>query len=200
MPLSEEKMFSRPAYCFGYILFTLLVFSSLSTTHASSKSFIPGTRIPQHDQWCKDNCFNIETCNETFQSNYVDLQIQTSHSIRDGPGQHLIYDNTFLGTTISKQSFVTQFVLDISETTLGISPCKVHVLDILSSGGDFKNVVIVFRLYEIIHDEIHDLTRQIQNRTSLFYTGKVQLDDHKIRNKFHACTHINCLLVIFIMK
>ena len=136
-------------------------------------SFVTGINIPQHDQWCGDNCFNVETCNERFQSDYIDLQIRTRHSIKDGPGQHLIYNGRFQGTTIARQSFETQFVKDISETTLGISPCKVHILDISSVGRDFNSVLIIFRLYEIVHDEIHDLTRQIQNHKSLFYSGKV---------------------------
>ncbi len=130
--------------------------------------------VPQHDQWCQTNCYSIETCDRRFQNNYVDLQLQTRHSILDGPGRHLIYNHTkYFRSTIAKQTFVTQFVMDISQTSLGISPCKVHVLDILSVGKEFKNVVIRFRLYEVVHDEVINLTQQIQNRSSLFYNGKV---------------------------
>lgn len=162
-------------YCNPCVKKCILVLLSLSSSLATNADhFITGTDIPQHDQWCKDNCFDILTCQQRFQKNYIDLQIQTRHSIRDGPGQHLMYDGAFFGKTISRQSFDTQFVIDISETTLGISPCKVHILDVLSIRDDFEQVVVIFRLYDVLQDEIHELTRQIQNRTSLFYTGKVR--------------------------
>lgn len=155
------------------ILFILSISFSLSSAlHVFGAS--GSVNLLQRDGWCiANNCFSIETCQEKFQNNYVDLQIQTNHSIRDGPGQHLIYDGPFMGETISRQSFITQFVLDISETTLGISPCKVHVLDIATVRRDFKSVRISFRLYDVVHEEIHELTRQIQNQNSSFYTGKV---------------------------
>lgn len=158
---------------FHLVIFILSISFSLSSAlHAFGAS--GDSNLLQRDEWCiTHDCFSIETCQETFQNNYVDLQIQTNHSIRDGPGQHLIYDGPFMGETISRQSFITQFVLDISETTLGISPCKVHVLDIATVRRDFKNVRISFRLYDVVHEEIHELTRQIQNQNSLFYTGKV---------------------------
>ena len=137
--------------------------------HSYREPFI----LSQYDQWCKSNCFSIESCDETFQDDFVDLQVQTNHSILDGPGHHLIYDSTYLGLTISKQTFETQFVMDISETSLGISPCKVYMLDMESVGGDHKNLLIKFRIYEVVHDEIFSLTRQVQNHSSLYYSGRV---------------------------
>ncbi len=157
----------------------LLVFSN-SIIHSVSlrnlnehQSFRESLILNQHDLWCQSNCFSIESCDERFGDNFVDLQIQTNHSILDGPGQHLIYDSTYMGSTISKQTFETQFVIDISETSLGISPCKVHMLNISSVGRDYKNVLIEFRLYEVLHEEIFSLTRQIQNYSSIYYSGKV---------------------------
>lgn len=86
--------------------------SSLQTTthqidedRVTLQQFISGTQIPKHDAWCKNNCFSIASCDKKFKQNYVDLQIRTRHTIEDGPGQDLVYDETFLGKTIAKQVF-----------------------------------------------------------------------------------------------
>lgn len=179
-----RKGFHNDCYKIVLLLFILILFGPLFVASQLSSSQLPTATsmnvqspalfmLRQNDQWCQTECSSIQTCNKRFQNNYVDLQIQTSHSILDGPGQHLIYDDTYLGITLSKQSFETQFVMDISKTSLGVSPCKIYVLDILSVGKDFKNVMIVFRIYQVVIDEIYDLTKQIQNRSSLFYNGKV---------------------------
>lgn len=50
------------------------------------------------------------------------------YSILDGPGAHLT-NGIFLGDTVARETFITQFVLDISRAA-NISTSRVFVLEI----------------------------------------------------------------------
>lgn len=50
------------------------------------------------------------------------------YSILDGPGAHLT-NGIFLGDTVARETFVTQFVQDISSAA-NISPSRVFVMEI----------------------------------------------------------------------
>lgn len=53
---------------------------------------------------------------------------KVDYSILDGPGAHLT-NGIFLGDTVARETFVTQFVEDISRAA-NISPSRVFVMEI----------------------------------------------------------------------
>jgi hypothetical protein len=87
------------------------------------------------DSWCEEFCSSWETCNAFFGNNYVDLLLRVGFAIDDGPGRHLILGKYF-GNTISRQSFDTQFVLDLSSALHGFSPCHIHVTNVSPEGNE----------------------------------------------------------------
>ena len=126
------------------------------------------------DEWCEQNCNSLSSCNELFQTNSVDLNLRVRFSI-DNVGSHLIKDK-YLGTTVSRQSFVTQFVLDIATAT-NTSPCRLYVQDVFPEGTDIywdsESVFISFRLFTADASFVAELTRQIQQPESALYDGYV---------------------------
>ena len=94
-------------------LLLLLLGVGLSPRSAASTSSSEAvtTTPPYHDSWCAEHCSSLAECDSVFEDNHVDLSVRVQFSIDDGPGRHLIRDKYF-GTTISRQSFDAQFVLD----------------------------------------------------------------------------------------
>ena len=132
-----------------------------------------------HDDWCRQYCHSNEQCTNMFKGDHLDLKVKARYSILDGPGEHLFTGKLF-GNTISRQSFETQFVLDIS-FALDISPCKVYVTDFTAeedSDGiawDTDNVHISFRLFNTTIGHVKELTRQVQEIKSAIYEGRVSI-------------------------
>ena len=98
-----------------------------------------------------------------------------------GPGSFLIRD-LFLGSVIARQTFVTQFVTDVS-AALGISVCRVYVIDV-SAGvvhhdWHASNCIVTFVLFPGTSQDVVELTRQIQFPHEKIYDGDVTkgLDD-----------------------
>ncbi len=141
--------------------------------------------------------------------NYLDLRIRLHYpfSKRNAnaperysgqpPGEHLIYDNYF-GSTIARQTFETQVLLDMSRA-LDTSVCRFHILDVnvvdsaFNDDNDDKNlrhdfwnvnhIFLTFRIFpkndhivplvgNMVSD-IEELTKQIQLPTSKWYRGLV---------------------------
>lgn len=63
-----------------------------------------------------------------FCSDHSVLRTKVDYSILDGPGAHLT-NGIFLGDTVARETFVTQFVQDISSAA-NISPSRVFVMEI----------------------------------------------------------------------
>ena len=155
------------------IILVLLLFF-ISTTQAVIITNAITTTPPYNDEWCEQNCNSLSSCNELYQSNSVDLRLRVRFPI-DNVGSHLIQDK-YLGTTISRQSFTTQFILDIANAT-NRSPCRLYVLDVFPEGTDNywdnESVFISFRLFPADASFVAELTRQIQQPNSALYDGHV---------------------------
>ncbi len=130
---------------------------------------------PGLDGWCRDYCNTPESCIGVFGDDHLDLQLKVGFSMLDGPGEHLL-NGIGLGDTIARQSFETEFVLNIAHA-LGLSPCKIYVLNISperqNDSWDVENVIITFRLYSTQVEKVKLLTQQAQDQDSLLYIGQV---------------------------
>jgi len=127
------------------------------------------------DDFCKNVCWSRKQCDEVFPTNFIDLAVKIDYSKWKGPGQHLIF-NVNLGDTIARQSFDTQFVLDVS-TSLNVSACQLYVDDV-SSGSNHhswksNNVIVSFRFFPANVVKVMELTRQVSDPDSMLYEGSV---------------------------
>ncbi len=172
------------------------VASMVSTENDDQK--ILDINIPNgRDEWCRRFCENIFACESIFGNDHVDLLLKTKYSMFDGPGEHLFHGRLF-GNTVTRQSFDTQFVLDVSYA-LQISPCKIYVKEVFpeqqtgmesgSSRWDVDNVLISFRFYNTTTDHLKELTRQVQEDDSDIYQGRV-------RAIFRICVDILALYLL----
>ncbi|KAJ1438841.1 hypothetical protein B484DRAFT_392074 [Ochromonadaceae sp. CCMP2298] len=118
---------------------------------------------------------------------YANMTVRVNRPFTDGPGQDLVKDpfnpniDLFVGPTINRQTFDSQFILDMSYA-LGISPDRVYVLFVskgtvhFSWESNFVNVNFIFlernSTAEItLLEAIADLTQQIQIPSSKLYQG-----------------------------
>ncbi|KAL7554304.1 hypothetical protein ACHAWF_017742 [Thalassiosira exigua] len=154
-------------------LLQLLVVGTTLLPTSSSKGVT--TTPPYFDDWCDEQCSSLETCTDQYGDDYVDLRLRVGFPIRDGPGRHLILDKYF-GSTISRQSFETQFVMDVA-SALDTSPCRLHVISVLPEGTanywDTESVFVTFRLFPADPALVATLTKLIQEPGSTFYSGHV---------------------------
>ena len=127
------------------------------------------------DEWCEEHCSSWEACSRAFTQNYNDLRLRVKFPIDEGPGRHLILDKYF-GNTISRQSFETQFVLDVARA-LDTSPCRLYIISVLPEGNshywDTESVFITFRLFPADATFVAALTKLIQEQYSILYDGHV---------------------------
>mmetsp|Transcript_6677 Transcript_6677/g.15166 ORF Transcript_6677/g.15166 Transcript_6677/m.15166 type:complete len:1894 (+) Transcript_6677:1692-7373(+) len=141
--------------------------ASSVTTDASQYSYF--------DEWCEERCSTWDACNELFGNNHADLRLRVRFPIDDGSGRYLILDKYF-GTTISRQSFETQFVLDVA-TALETSPCRIHIISVFPEGNenywDAESVFITFRVFPADATFVAALTKLIQEPNSTLYNGHV---------------------------
>lgn len=156
-------------------MFLLHLFVAICSTVRAAAALTVQTTPNYYDQWCENNCSSLEKCSGQYGQNHTDLRLLLNFPIDDGPGKHLVFDKYF-GNTVNRQSFETQFVLDIA-TALDTSPCRVYVLDVSPKGTDSywdsENVFVTFRLFPCDTDAVANLTKQIQEPKSSFYQGKV---------------------------
>ena len=120
---------------------------------------------------------------------YANMTMKINHPIEDGPGQNLISDplshsnELYVGNTINRQSFDTQFVLDI-EYALGINRNRIYVTHVQKATGyytqEYSSIIIQFIILErnasdvtskTLLESITDLTYLIQNTSTLLYHG-----------------------------
>ena len=120
---------------------------------------------------------------------YANLTVRIMRPIDEGPGQNLMHDPIdhsipiYTGNTINRQSFDTQFVLDM-EHALGIDRDRVFVTGVFAGDVHFSwesfSVIVEFLFLErnstssediTLIDAIATLTAQIQTPGSPIYTG-----------------------------
>jgi hypothetical protein len=123
---------------------------------------------------------------------YANLSVRLYRSYHDGPGQTLVTDpfdidaNLFVGNTIARQSFDTQFILDINYA-LGIDVDRIFVLRVNQGGVHFSwessSVIVNFVILErnqtgldtlsgsTLLELIAQLTNDVQIPTSTVFQG-----------------------------
>ena len=126
---------------------------------------------------------------------YANMTVKINRPIDEGPGQNLIWDpyktremnNLYVGNTINRQTFTTQFILDIVYA-LGINANRVYVTNILKGevhySWESNNVIVSFMMLErtdttsvTLLEAISQLTMHIQDPLSRIYSGtNVTLD------------------------
>ena len=123
---------------------------------------------------------------------YANVSVLIDRPFHDGPGQDLLTDpiqsngtfqSLYAGNTINRQSFDTQFVLDL-EFALGIDKNRMFVVSVLPSGVHYSHetekVVVQFIILErngtignTLLEAVALLTNMIQNTNSTVYQGNV---------------------------
>lgn len=118
---------------------------------------------------------------------YANLTMRIVLPYEDGPGQNLITDpenagrSLFVGNTINRQTFDTQFVLDLNYA-VGIDVARVYVLSVQKGKVHFTwestSVIVNFIFLErnstqsvTLLQAVADLTNLIQTPTSKVYIG-----------------------------
>lgn len=128
------------------------------------------------DSWCAENCSDFKACSEKFQDDFVDLQVnilkqKLSHQEKYDTLFWDLLDGVYFGNTIARQTFETQFILDVS-TTIGVSPCRLYIRNIypmtdfdIGHVGDIP-LIVTFRFYPAEVKYIKKLTKAIQEYDS----------------------------------
>lgn len=117
---------------------------------------------------------------------YANFTVKVNRPFQAGPGDYLVKDTysdslLYTGNTINRQSFDTQFILDL-HYAIGIDPDRVFVLQVTKGevhySWESSNVIVNFIMLERNHTNgetllecIADLTNQIQVNTSRLYKG-----------------------------
>jgi hypothetical protein len=127
---------------------------------------------------------------------YANLTVRINRPIDEGPGQNLLwdpyktkqFDNLFVGNTINRQTFQTQFILDLVEV-LGINASRVFVTNIVKGTVHFSwessNVIVYFIILErndlvaiTLLEAVSDLTILIQTPNSTVYTRRTNVTNN----------------------
>jgi len=124
---------------------------------------------------------------------YANLTVKINRPHSKGPGENLVTDPLkphsllYVGNTINRQEFETQFILDL-QYAIGIESKRVHVIQVtkgyVSYSWESSTVIVNFIILERNHssgmtllDTIAKLTNQIQVSSSKLYHGtNVTLD------------------------
>lgn len=123
---------------------------------------------------------------------YANLTLIINRPFQEGPGEHLVTDPVrpdnplFVGNTINRQTFDTQFVLDMS-FAIGIDVERIYVMQVSKGEVHFSwestNVIVNFVFLErkkpnelTLLEAIAELTNQIQRSDSKLYRGNVTVD------------------------
>lgn len=124
---------------------------------------------------------------------YANLTLKINRPFQSGPGDYLVKDpvasenNLFAGNTINRQTFDTQFILDLSNA-IGIDVNRVYVIHVTKGvvhySWESANVIVNFIFLErspltqgeTLLKAIASLNSQIQNTTSSLYQGYVTRD------------------------
>eukprot|EP00605_Chrysophyceae_sp_TOSAG23-4_P001786 GSChrysophyteH1.ASY1.ANO1.1975.1 assembled CDS len=120
---------------------------------------------------------------------YANLKVKIQKPYQEGPGKDLIIDpfdfssELFTGNTIARQSFDTQFILDM-HYALGIDPDRLLVINVQKGLVHFSwestSVIVNFALIERNQTGLNTLSGQSMLETIATLTNLVQLPDSKI--------------------
>ncbi len=119
---------------------------------------------------------------------YANLTVKINRPFQAGPGDYLVKDpfhpesDLYAGNTINRQTFDTQFILDLSYA-IGIDSSRVYVLNVAKGAVHFswesENVIVNFIFLErnqltqgaTLLNAIAELTNQIQTNNSRLFVG-----------------------------
>ena len=165
----------RKALLFLYLIVVSIVLHTRPSSEYSTGFWYGDTRPPS------TNYESVE---------YANLTVRLVRPVGEGPGRNLIYDpqksgdaanNYFVGLTINRQAFDTQFVLDMSYA-LDIKTERIFVVNVQKGKVHFSweesSSIVTFLILErnvtsekTLLEVIADLTNQVQDRTSRIFTG-----------------------------
>ncbi len=127
---------------FSVVTLFLLVTVQM-TVHAQNSGFWYGNSRPPNVQY------------ETVP--YANLTVKVNRPFQAGPGDYLVKDpfdpevNLYAGNTINRQTFDTQFILDLN-FAIGIDVNRVHVLQVTKGtihySWESENVIVNFIFLE----------------------------------------------------
>jgi hypothetical protein len=162
--------------------FVLLLFALALKCAGGYQSAVPSYDKIQTGFW-----YGGETPPQTKYESlpYANMTLKINRPIIDGPGQSLITDpvNTaedlYLGNTIARQTFDTQFVLDMNRA-LGIEVERVFVMGVrigdIHFSMEMTNVIVNFVFLErnstdgmTLLEAIQELNEQVQDPASRIY-------------------------------
>ena len=149
---------------------------------------------------------------------YANLTVRVDRSYFEGPGQNLVSDPNkgldsviYTGVTINRQTFDTQFILDM-EYALGLDRDRIFVLFVSPGSVHFSwevnNVIVNFIFLERNHSQgnitlleaVATLTNQIQNPKSRLYTGtNVTKDIDPLWGLVNQIIYIKILILIYLI-
>lgn len=119
---------------------------------------------------------------------YANMTVKINRPFQDGPGQNLIKDPMipekilYVGNTINRQTFDTQFILDL-QFAIGVDAHRIFVVHVSQGRVHFSwessSVIVQFIILETnqttvgptLLEALATLTSQIQNTTSPLYVG-----------------------------
>jgi hypothetical protein len=82
---------------------------------------------------------------------YVDLAFKIDYPALSGPGQHLL-NGIFLGHTIARETFATQFILDVHRA-VNVSTSRLYVHNVTPATHHYEHaaryVMVMFRMYNV---------------------------------------------------
>jgi hypothetical protein len=121
------------------VLLAPIVFASPPPDyHARPEFFASNRTVGKGQQW--DNEWE-----------YVDLAFKIDYSALEGPGQHVL-NGIFLGHTIARETFATQFILDVHRA-VNVSTNRLFVHNVTPAAHHFEHaaryVMVNFRLYHV---------------------------------------------------
>ena len=161
-------------YCSALILLTMLLVPSLISASYNTGFWYGEANAPQ---------INYDSVT------YANMTVKINRPIDEGPGQNLIWDpyktkspgNLYVGNTINRQTFQTQFILDLVYI-LGINASRVFVTNVVKGDVHFSwessNVIVSFIILErsdssamTLLEAVSMLTTTIQDPISSVYIG-----------------------------
>lgn len=122
---------------------------------------------------------------------YANLTVKVNQPYQSGPGQNLVNDpldpqkSLYVGGTINRQTFDTQFILDMSKA-IGIETRRIFVLYVTKGEVHYSwestNVIVNFIFLERTANDsmtllqaVANLTQQIQNPSSPLFKGNTHV-------------------------
>ncbi len=187
----------------SFILLLISLSQSIKGARRLVNKGVLNINLPRgRDDWCREKCESLSACEALFGDDHIALSLKIGYSVLEGPGEHLFRGKLF-GSTVTRQSFRTQFVLDIAYA-LEISPCMVYVTDVSPSAPynvqknetltwDADNVFVAFKMFNATVYHLKELTRQVQELESRVYEGEVSFTYNLYEVTTLIISHVYCI-------